>query len=393
MNDSSAIIEDSNILNRIDIRNKSNATIINSNIYTEGTNACYTSESKLSIDDCLIEGGTVGERYSYCVAAVAESEVILNDSNVVQHGFAQPGSMYYAFNSDKSKCEINKSVIDSLRLIQSTGSLSDSHVKDIIELWKESYLEIEDIVIYGRKSRYVNLFLSGKSQIKGDIIYFCLKSNVDIKLGYDCLLDVESVGGLVYDEAQDALSVTEDNMYVEKDFDYSIEYFGEKPALMQLEELVGYHNVEEELLELIAIASMNKSRSLEDKDYKPLSLQTSFVGDNGTGKKTVAEKFVKVLHKEGLIKNSNLTVLTQIDIIGETLDDRLKKLREIFNSAQDGVLLINKADIILKDSNIMNETLSYIQEHGKNIIVILTGDEGILIKDKYGKVERFKKRY
>lgn len=175
--------------------------------------------------------------------------------------------------------------------------------------------------IYGRKRRYVNLFLSGKSQIKGDIIYFCLKSNVDIKLGYDCLLDVESVGGLVYDEAQDALSVTEDNMYVEKDFDYSIEYFWEKPALMQLEELVGYHNVEEELLELIAIASMNKSRSLEDKDYKPLSLQTSFVGDNGTGKKTAAEKFVKVLHKEGLIKNSNLTVLTQIDIIGETLDD------------------------------------------------------------------------
>lgn len=41
----------------------------------------------------------------------------------------------------------------------------------------------------------------------------------------------------------------------------------------------------------------------------------------------------------------------------------------------------------------MNETLSYIQEHGKNIIVILTGDEEILIKDKYGKVERFKKRY
>lgn len=375
IDNSTASIEKATIVNDVRVLNNSNVTVLNTRVEVADTTAFFIKKSKVNFENCIIKGGGVsGESHYASIRFIDNSDITIGRTDVIQTHFSPKSPIVYALESVNSEFKVEESTIDSLVALGSQGFLFSSRIKDILSVRNKTYLELESLAIYGRSDRSVNIHLLGHSSLKADTVFIGKQSIPDIKIEYNCVFEVEEVVGIQYDAKLDILTETDDGEYIYRDIDYKQTYFGEKTASMKLKELTGYRHVENQLDALVAIAKMNKIRSSEDENYKALSLHMSLSGDNGTGKKTFAKLFTQHLHEAGLIENDNLVTLTQLDMIGGSLEAQITNMKEIFTSALGGVLLVHKADIIFENSGILNEALRFFNENKNKFIVMLTGE-------------------
>lgn len=121
-----------------------------------------------------------------------------------------------------------------------------------------------------------------------------------------------------------------------------------KPAMEQLNEMIGLSSVKEQIKRYVASAKMNAVRKANglldgnDKNAKS-SLHMVFAGNPGTGKTVVAGIVAQVLYENGVLKSNKLVTCRQKDLVagyvGQTAGLTEKKVKE----ALDGVLLIDEA--------------------------------------------------
>lgn len=115
----------------------------------------------------------------------------------------------------------------------------------------------------------------------------------------------------------------------------------EEDAMAQLDSLIGLTNVKAELQKI--------ARSIKfEENARPRNY--IFAGNPGTGKTTVAEILGKILKGLGALKSSRVVVAKHDELVSGYVGGTTQKARQVFDSAMDGILLIDEAYRLIPDN-------------------------------------------
>lgn len=115
----------------------------------------------------------------------------------------------------------------------------------------------------------------------------------------------------------------------------------EEDAMEQLNSLIGLKNVKTELKKI--------ARSIKfEEQTRPRNYV--FAGNPGTGKTTVAEILGKILKGLGVLKSSRVVVAKYDELVSGYVAGTTQKARQVFDSAINGVLLIDEAYRLIPDN-------------------------------------------
>ncbi|WP_181348552.1 AAA family ATPase [Thalassobacillus sp. CUG 92003] len=174
----------------------------------------------------------------------------------------------------------------------------------------------------------------------------------------------------------------------------------EGSSLSQLDDLIGLHNVKEEVKKLSSFVEIQQARKSKGLPVMPIELHAVFSGNPGTGKSTVATLYAGILNDCGLLKRGHLIIASRSDLVagytGQTAIKTKKKIRE----ALGGVLFIDEAYALYNGGRddfgieAIETLVDEMSKHQENLVVILAGYRKKmqeLINRNPGLSSRFKK--
>lgn len=145
-----------------------------------------------------------------------------------------------------------------------------------------------------------------------------------------------------------------------------------------LEDLIGLEKIKLEILELKSLASLRKKRMEVGLPVTPTTLHLVFTGNPGTGKTTVARLLGKIYKDIGLLETDKVIEVSRTDLVAEYVGQTAPKTKNVFDSALGGILFIDEAYSLFKDSNdfgkeAVETLLKLMEDHREEIVVIIAG--------------------
>lgn len=153
----------------------------------------------------------------------------------------------------------------------------------------------------------------------------------------------------------------------------------DEDALEKLNRLIGIKTVKKQVYDFINLAELNKRREEEGKVNPDFTLHSLFLGNPGTGKTTVARIVGDVLFQKGIIKTNKFIEVSRSDLVAGYVGQTAIKTREVLKSALGGVLFIDEAYSLSKQSGIdfggeaIEEILKFMEDYRKDIVIIFAG--------------------
>jgi probable Rubsico expression protein CbbX len=156
---------------------------------------------------------------------------------------------------------------------------------------------------------------------------------------------------------------------------------GVGPILRQLDdELIGLAPVKQRIREIAALLLVDRVRSKFGLASQAPTLHTSFTGNPGTGKTTVAVRMAEILHRLGYVRRGHLVAVTRDDLVGQYIGHTAPKTKEVLRKAMGGVLFIDEAYYLYRQENERDygqesiEILLQAMENNRDdLVVILAG--------------------
>ncbi len=143
----------------------------------------------------------------------------------------------------------------------------------------------------------------------------------------------------------------------------------------ELNNLVGLENVKQEIFKLISFAKISKLKKEQGLESPERNLNSIFIGNNGTGKRTVAKIFGKILKELGILEKGNLVEVDRKDFIanyhGQTEINTNNILQQAFGGIlfiKDASSLFQKDDFSLEAVNTIFKGINYYK--GKMIVIL-----------------------
>jgi hypothetical protein len=109
-------------------------------------------------------------------------------------------------------------------------------------------------------------------------------------------------------------------------------------AMDQLSQLIGL----EEVIDRFKSYREFRRRS-EEGSFNYSAAHMVFMGNPGTGKKTVARLFGEILHEDGFLSKGHFVSVSASDILGEQVGETTVKAQKVCDSARGGVLYVYDA--------------------------------------------------
>lgn len=125
------------------------------------------------------------------------------------------------------------------------------------------------------------------------------------------------------------------------DFAFTYSEKKEKPAIEQLEELIGLDLVKEQVKRAVV------SQGLSECSGVPVYGHMIFVGRPGTAKTTCARLYNQILSEQN-ISNGRFIEAGRADLIGSFLGETAPKIRRLFERADGGMIFIDEAGFLRK---------------------------------------------
>ncbi|MBM4172089.1 MAG: AAA family ATPase [Ignavibacteria bacterium] len=119
----------------------------------------------------------------------------------------------------------------------------------------------------------------------------------------------------------------------------------------QLNSLIGLENVKEGIFKLISgskIAQLKRERGLQVPDR---NLNSLFIGNDGTGKTTVAKLLSKILKELGVLGKGHIVNVLRSDLVGAYPEQTILKTEELIDESIGGILFLDNADALFQKND------------------------------------------
>lgn len=185
--------------------------------------------------------------------------------------------------------------------------------------------------------------------------------------------------------ATDAGEVTRINVLSARDFGVDLNEDATKSAAFYMDELnklTGLDAVKSDFKSIIARVNYIKqeisSGNMSESDLK-MNMNLCFMGNPGTGKTTVARIYSQLLGSVGLLKKGHLIEASRNDLVAGYTGQTATKTLEICRKAYGGVLFIDEAYSIVRNSNdtfgqeALDTLIKEMEDNRDKFVVILAG--------------------
>lgn len=345
----------------------------NAKLEFHSSNAFAGIRSTVNMDAVTLKGGSITEEAKYPCAFFEESNVDLHNVDVIQPNYT------HALYLIKSKGKIGLLHACSMTTKQSSIHFKTGIIRESFFLYDNAKVTADRLEILGFDNGKINLYANKRSSLQAKEVFIGKESKPNIRLERSVEYQVEQTSLFVFDEAEQYFKIDENNHLIPIDKEVDIEFFGEKPSLQRLNDLIGIESIKEEVESFIAVAEMNKRRVDQGLSSSSLSLHSLFLGNPGTGKTSVARLIGEVLFEKGVVAKDTFIEVSRSNLVGRYIGETAIKTREVLQSALGGVLFIDEAYTLStggeKDFGIeaINEILSFMENHRSELVIIFAG--------------------
>ena len=152
--------------------------------------------------------------------------------------------------------------------------------------------------------------------------------------------------------------------------------------LAELDALIGLDTVKAEVRGLLKFTNVMRRRREAGLPVPNLNLHSTYVGNPGTGKTTVARLFAKILAANGTLRTGQLIEATRSDLVAEYLGQTATKTEEVVSRAIGGVLFIDEAYSLAQGERgvdhdygqeAIDTLVKLMEDHRDDLVVIAAG--------------------
>lgn len=142
--------------------------------------------------------------------------------------------------------------------------------------------------------------------------------------------------------------------------------------------LIGLENVKQDIYKLISFAKISQLKKERGLRSAERNLHSIFVGNPGTGKKSVAKLMSKIFKELGILQKGHIVEVDRSDLVAGYQDQTSIKTDKIIQQALEGTLLVNDAHNLFSDENTYGQEavdiiLKRMQDYKGKIFVVFAG--------------------
>lgn len=154
----------------------------------------------------------------------------------------------------------------------------------------------------------------------------------------------------------------------------------QRPALDELEELIGLAEVKTRVKSIISFVRHQRRR--QDKGLKEtgVTLHMVFTGNPGTGKTTVARLMARAFREQGVLRQGHLVEVARADLVGEYVGQTAQKTMARIQEAVGGMLFIDEAYSLTRNTQgndfgleAVDTLIKAMEDHRSEMVVVAAG--------------------